>query len=342
MADKEIVMPIWLLQDESISPEMLMVWAKMRAKIPLQAREMEVRSQLCAKGLVRPPVDVQCTGAPPLEDQQQDAERNKVRGAPDDAEIAESTSGSNVASLVSYVQASSFSKASEQDFLLLENSCSDSEFCAGIKKERKENQKRKEKGPITTFSKKKYIIHAKQERDEEVDSTNPTRDTREELPTEREEKLTEGPRAFNALDSAKRTIHRFTEQDPRPYKEKMAAFWKECHRVHRKACVQTIRDYLQAELTKRAMETGIELKFDYEEWRTVQRGHAQALHTQYYRWQPQDWREAIDFFSTDSFWQNIIVDVRTLRRNINRYVLWRQKKEPNKAKFAVVKVIGRR
>lgn len=312
MNQPEITLPIWLLQDESISPAMLRVYAKMKAKIPLQEPELKVRSQLVSKGLVR-------------DNSSQSADLRAV-SVKLDSEYSDNVSNSDGSS----------------------------------------------KNIVATLSKNKHLSDSSHARGVAAASTSQTETTGcsaaaviKTLPSEvlpnilfilarpqdapinnikqapgREEASNE--RQFNQLEGIKKKIRRFSVKDKRSFDKRWAEFVMLCRALHERSCLVVIRAYLMEKLEGRALTTGIEIVLDYEDWRTRQRGYALQLYQQYPGWQTQDWVEAIDWFLADDFWSNVIIDVKSLRKNINRWVIWKQRKEPQKKKFSAIKVIGRK
>lgn len=162
--------------------------------------------------------------------------------------------------------------------------------------------------------------------------------TREPNPRSAEYQMTH----YNQLKRVKDKIRIFSIVDERPFNVRWTEFVKSCRAMHQYSCTSIISSYLADQLKIRAQTAGSELALNVKDWNTVQKRFAKELFIQYPHWQEADWQEAVDWFLNDSFWGGIIIDIKTLRKNINRYVVWKQRKEPQKTKFASVKIIGRK
>ncbi len=286
---QEITLPVWLLEDDSISAEMLRVYAKLKAKIALQDPELKIRSQLVARGLVR------------------------------------ALSSNSVSSSHHTIATSSKN-----------NNLDDSSQARGVVAATTSQNRDDSAAPKNIFSSddalSKELLLVSARTGAPINNYKQAH-TREESSTGRE---------LNQLEKVKRKIRRFSVEDRRPFDEKWAEFIMSCRALHERSCLVVIRSYLRQKLEDRALATGIDIVLDEKDWDTQQRGYALQLYQQYPSWQTSDWEKAIDWFMQDDFWSNVIIDVKSLRKNINRFVIWKQRKEPQKEKFAAVKVIGRK
>ena len=390
---KEITIPTWLLQDQSISPEMLFVYAKVKAKVVLTKADQQVCKILAAKGLIsvtkqadlvieplKEPLKAPRTKATEIKEPSNSADSN-TSGAPQSKLTTTPTKErvSDVENALEELESTiQIGKMSLISAFKLHLNSGVGAPCALKRWGPKYNTLRYIQGPnalyLTTTATSKTttittvkpsiiilynnyfkILNARmlnieyiynQMLDKDQVSEKVSENEGQERVSENERiRETEGQedkksqRSISQLAKVRKKIKTFSAIDPRDFSIRWAEFKLILSQMREQHCKLVIKTYLMELLIAKALEAGIRLSIDQSEWAEQSR-YIDQLYQQYTHWKLTDWQRAIDWFLNDDFWCNVIVDPKTLKKHINRFVVWQQRKEPQ-SKLTQIKVIGR-